>query len=217
AGLLEALFAQGVALVTTGNTAPASLYRDGLQRARFLPAIALIEARCRVLELVSAHDWRRRALQQAPIYQTPLGGAAEQALARIFADYAHGPLIDGGHIDVEGRPIAVKRRADNIAWFDFDALCDGPRAVADYLEIARRYPAVMISNVPQFSPDSDDPAKRFVRLVDAFYDQRVKLIVSAATTAVELYDGEKLRAEFARTASRLIEMMSRDYLDLPHA
>ena len=217
AGLLQALFARGVVLVTTSNTAPANLYRDGLQRARFLPAIALIEQRCHVQQLVSPHDWRLRALQQAPIYQTPLGAAAEHALARIFADYAQGEIVEGGNIEVEGRPIAVRRRAGNIAWFDFDALCDGPRAVADYIALAQRYPAVMISGVPQFTPDSDDPAKRFVRLVDAFYDRRVKLVLSAATSAVDLYDGQRLRAEFARTASRLIEMQSRDYLDAPHA
>jgi cell division protein ZapE len=214
--LLQSLFERGVTLVTTSNTAPPDLYRDGLQRTRFLPAIALIERHCRVLELASAHDWRLRALNQAPIYQTPPGAEAERALARIFADYARGEVAEGGSLQVNGRAIAVRRRADNLAWFDFDALCDGPRGVADYIDLARRYPAVMISNVPPFGPDNHDPAKRFVRLVDEFYDRRVKLVLSAAAPIIDLYEGDRLRAEFARTESRLIEMQSEDYLALPH-
>lgn len=216
AGLLKALFERGVALVTTSNTTPANLYRDGLQRARFLPAIAQIETHCHVLELASSHDWRLRALEQAPIYQTPPGAAAERALARIFVDYAQGDTIENGQLMINDRAIDVRRRADNIVWFDFDALCDGPRAVADYIELARRYPAVVVTKVPPFTPDSHDPAKRFIHLVDEFYDRHVKLVLSAATPIIDLYEGDRLRAEFARTESRLIEMQSEDYLALPH-
>jgi cell division protein ZapE len=215
-GLLEGLCGRGVTLVTTSNTAPAELYRDGLQRARFAPAIALLERRCHVLQLASAHDWRLRALKQAPIYQTPAGAHAERALARIFADYAHGEAVEGGSIDINDRAIAARRRAGNIAWFAFDAVCDGPRSVADYIVLARRFPVVVVSGVPPFTPDNNDPARRFIHLVDEFYDRRVKLVLSAALPIVELYEGTRLRAEFARTESRLIEMQSEAYLALPH-
>ncbi|HET6588168.1 MAG TPA: cell division protein ZapE [Oleiagrimonas sp.] len=216
-GLLRGLVAHNVVLVTTSNTPPGNLYRDGLQRARFLPAIALLERHCRVLELDSAHDWRLRALHQAAIYQTPPGAEARRALTRIFDDYARGDVHEDDHLDIHGRPIAVHRRADNIGWFDFDALCDGPRSRADYTVLADRYPAVIVSDVPIFTPDNHDPAKRFIHLVDALYDCRVKLVLSAAAPIVELYEGDRLRAEFARTESRLIEMQSEEYLGLPHA
>lgn len=216
ANLLEALFARGVTLVTTSNTAPANLYKDGLQRARFLPAIASIEAHCQVVEMISSHDWRLRALTHAPVYHTPPGAEAERELTRIFTTQAQGELIDGGELIINDRPISVRKRADNILWFDFAALCDGPRAVADYIALAKAGPAVIISNVPQFTIYSEDPAKRFVQLVDEFYDRHVKLILSAAAPITELYDGQRLRAEFGRTESRLIEMQSEEYLALPH-
>ena len=216
ANLFDALFARGVTLITTSNTAPANLYKDGLQRARFLPAIAAIEAHCHVVEMISAHDWRLRALTHAPVYHTPPGAEAERELARIFASQAQGSTIDGGELMINDRPVPVRKRADNILWFDFAALCDGPRAVADYITLAKAGPAVIISNVPQFTIYSEDPAKRFIQLVDEFYDRHVKLILSAAAPITELYDGERLRAEFGRTESRLIEMQSEEYLGLPH-
>jgi cell division protein ZapE len=216
ANLFESLFARGVTLVTTSNTAPSNLYKEGLQRARFLPAIASIQTHCHVVEMISAHDWRLRALTHAPVYHTPPGAEAERALARIFSSQAQGEIVDGGEIVINDRIIPVRKRADNIYWFDFAALCDGPRAVADYIELAKTGPAIIISNVPQFTIYSEDPAKRFVQLVDEFYDRHVKLILSAAAPITELYDGERLRAEFGRTESRLIEMQSEEYLALPH-
>jgi cell division protein ZapE len=216
ANLFESLFARGVTLVTTSNTAPANLYKDGLQRARFLPAIAAIEKYCHVVEMISAHDWRLRALTHAPVYHTPPGAEAERALAQIFATQAQGDVVEGGELIVNDRPIPVRKRAGNILWFDFEALCDGPRAVADYIALAKSAPAVIVSNVPQFTVYSEDPAKRFVQLVDEFYDRHVKLILSAGAPITELYDGERLRAEFGRTESRLIEMQSEEYLALPY-
>jgi cell division protein ZapE len=214
--LLDALFARGVSLVTTSNTAPANLYKDGLQRARFLPAIALIERRCHVVEMASSRDWRLRALTQAPVYLTPPGAEAHRALERIFASQASGNLHEDGTLHVNGRDIPFRKRADNILWFDFAALCEGPRAVADYIALAKAGPAIIVSNVPQFTIYSEDAAKRFVQLVDEFYDRQVKLVLSAAAPITELYDGERLRAEFGRTESRLIEMQSEEYLALPH-
>ncbi|MBT2116501.1 AFG1 family ATPase [Dyella sp. LX-66] len=214
--LLEALFARGVSLITTSNTQPKNLYKDGLQRARFLPAIALLEQQCHVVEMISSRDWRLRALTQAPVYFTPPSAEAERSLARIFSTQAQGEATEGGDIVVNDRAIPVRKRAENILWFDFDALCEGPRAVADYIAIAKAGPAVIVSNVPQFSIYSEDAARRFVLLVDEFYDRHVKLILSAAAPITELYDGERLRAEFGRTESRLIEMQSEEYLASPH-
>ncbi|HEY0197472.1 MAG TPA: cell division protein ZapE [Rhodanobacter sp.] len=215
-GLLGALFERGVTLVTTSNTAPANLYKDGLQRTRFLPAIALIEKHCHVVEMASPHDWRLRALAQAPVYLTPPGAEAHRALERIFASQASGTVEQDGSLQINGRDIAFRKRADNILWFDFAALCEGPRAVADYIALAKAGPAIIVANVPQFTIYSEDAAKRFVQLVDEFYDRRVKLVLSAAAPITELYDGERLRAEFGRTESRLIEMQSEDYLALEH-
>ena len=215
AHLLQALFRRGVLLVTTSNTAPAELYRDGLQHARFAPAIALLEQHCEVLEMVSDHDWRLRALKQAPTWHIPAGPDAERALAAVFERLAQAPG-EAGVLTINGRGIPCTRAAGAVAWFAFDALCDGPRAVGDYIEIARSHDAVLLSGVPPFGPDNEDPARRFVNLVDAFYDCRVKLVCSAATAIVDLYDGERLRVEFARAESRLIEMQSEDYLAGEH-
>ena len=214
--LLRALFAQGVVLVATSNTRLADLYKDGLQRERFLPAIALIEQHCDVVELVSPHDWRLRALKQAPVYLTPAGADAERRLLAIFNRVAHGELQRDFMLPLNGRLVPVRRQVDGAIWFDFTALCEGPRAVADYIALAKAGPAIIISNVPQFTVYSEDAAKRFVQLVDEFYDRHVKLVLSAAAPITELYDGERLRAEFGRTESRLIEMQSEEYLALPH-
>ena len=215
-GLLQHLFARGVTLVTTSNIEPKLLYREGLQRAKFLPAIALLEQHCEVLRLQSSQDYRLRALTEAGIYFTPLDARAERALAVCFYRIAPGTAHTAAQIEVNGRDIAVKRCAEGAIWFDFEALCDGPRAVADYIEIAQSFHTVLISSVPQFTPMMEDAARRFVNLVDEFYDRGVNLVLSAATPITELYDGERLRAEFSRTESRLIEMQSREYLAREH-
>lgn len=215
-GLLRGLFQRGVTLVATSNTAPQALYRDGLQRARFLPAIDAIERHCHVLELASPHDWRLRVLTRAPVYLSPSGADTERALARLFAELAQGPVQQGGELIVDDRAIPVRCACAQAAWFDFEALCEGPRGAADYIELARAYPAILVSRVPQFTPDSENAALRFVQMVDEFYDRRVKLALSAAVPAIELYDGRRLRAEFARTTSRLIEMQSTAYLAQAH-
>ncbi|MGH8146237.1 MAG: cell division protein ZapE [Rhodanobacteraceae bacterium] len=215
-GLLSALFERGVALVATSNTPPDELYRDGLQRERFMPAIALLEQRCEVLELVSPHDWRLRALTRAPVYLTPVDARAEAALARLFDSLAQGDVREGGELAVNERVFRVRRVCAQAAWFDFAALCDGPYGSADYIELAQTYPAILVSGLPQFTPLNEDAAQRFVHLIDELYDRRVKLAVTAQVPAVDLYDGKRLRAEFARTISRLIEMQSREYLAEAH-
>ncbi|MFI4968824.1 MAG: cell division protein ZapE [Lysobacterales bacterium] len=214
--LLRALFARGVVLVTTSNTPPQNLYRDGLQRESFLPAIALIERRCEVVELASPNDWRLRALKQAPVYYTPAGAEAERRLLAMFRRVAPGAARQDFELSINDRAIRVRREADGAIWFDFDALCEGPRGVADYIELARAYHTILISNVPEFTAQTEDAARRFIELVDEVYDRGVNLGLSAAQPIVELYDGERLRAEFARTESRLIEMQSEDYLAREH-
>jgi cell division protein ZapE len=216
AGLLQHLFDCGTTLVTTSNIAPDRLYRDGLQRARFLPAIDLLEQRCQVLELLAEQDYRLRELNRAGVYFTPPGAAAETALDGCFEHIAPGSRRLEPEIEVNGRGIAVKRRADGVIWFEFDALCEGPRSVADYIELAQSFNTVLISNVPQFALARDDAARRFINLVDEFYDRGVNLVLSAAVPIVDLYAGERLQAEFARTQSRLIEMQSSDYLATAH-
>jgi cell division protein ZapE len=215
-GLLRHLFENGTTLLTTSNIEPNRLYRDGLQRAKFLPAIALLERQCSVVELRAAHDYRLRELSRAGVYFTPAGTDTESALDACFERIAPGAQRFEPAIAINGRDIAVKRRAEGVIWFDFAALCEGPRAVADYIELAQSFNTVLISGVPQFTPLSDDAARRFVNLVDEFYDRGVNLVLSAATPIVELYDGERLRAEFARTQSRLIEMQSDEYLSRAH-
>jgi cell division protein ZapE len=214
--LLRALFAHDVVLVTTSNTMPSELYRDGLQRERFLPAIAQIERHCEVFELASPTDWRLRALRQAPVYRTPAGPHAERALAAIFARLTAAPARSDVALRLNGRSVVARREADGAIWFAFAELCEGPRGVADYIELARAYHTILVSDVPQFTPQTDDAARRFVEFVDEVYDRGVNLVLSAAVPIVDLYDGGRLRAEFARTESRLIEMQSEDYLARPH-
>lgn len=215
---LSHLFEAGATLVTTSNLPPQRLYEHGLQRARFLPAIALIERHCEVIELASAMDYRLRALTRAGVYLTPADAAAESRLARMFDDLAPGELRPDTALRVHDRDIPLRRLADDQAWFDFAALCEGPRAVADYIEIARSFQTVFVSDVPAFDATQrrEDAAKRFIHLVDEFYDRNVNLVLSAAADPLGLYRGERHRHEFERTASRLIEMQSREYLAREH-
>ena len=203
AGLLQHLFERGITLVTTSNIEPARLYHDGLQRARFLPAIALLESHCVVAELPAAQDYRLRALSRAGVYFTPSGAQAEDARStRASSTSLRAAGACEPEIAVNGRGIAVKRRADGVIWFDFAALCDGPRSVADYIELAQSFNTVLVSGVPQFSPQSENAARRFVNLVDEFYDRGVNMVVSAAAPIVELYAGERLQRGIRAHPSR---------------
>jgi cell division protein ZapE len=213
---LEGLFAAGVTLVATSNAHPDDLYRDGLQRARFLPAIELLKKNMHVLEMDGGTDYRLRLLEQAGTYLTPDDAAAGARLQRLFDDAASSHIRRGEALEINGRPIATRMLAKGIAWFDFAAICDGPRSQADYIEIARWYPTVIVSHVPRFDADAEDQARRFIALVDEFYDRGVKLIVSARTGIGDLYRGERLAFEFDRTTSRLTEMQSAEYLARPH-
>ena len=219
--LLEHLFAEGVVLVTSSNAAPPDLYKDGLQRARFLPAIALIEQRCTVVHLDSDHDYRLRALTRSPVYRAPLDAQSDAWLGErwhalggdhMFAGSRH---VDAG-IVIDGRRIPVRARGKGLCWFDFAALCEGPRGNADYIEIAREFHTVLVGGIPRLDAERDDAARRFVHLVDELYDRHVKLVCTADAEPVGLYAGERLVAAFERTASRLVEMRSAEYLALEH-
>lgn len=214
--LLRHLFAAGATLVTTSNSPPANLYRDGLQREKFVPAARRLEANCEVIELASATDYRLRALSRASVYHVPPGAAADAAMDATFHQLARCSLRAPGPMIVNDRPIALRRRGEGVAWFDFAELCDGPRAAADYIEIAKSHNTVLLSGVPRFTRENEDAAKRFVHLVDEFYDRHVNLILSAEAAPGDLYHGLRHGFEFQRTSSRLIEMQSNDYLAREH-
>jgi cell division protein ZapE len=217
--LLSGLFARGVTLAATSNIEPANLYRDGLQRQRFLPTIALLQEHTEIVHVEGAVDYRLRVLERADTYLPASGehgGSADRRLEEYFEAIAPDEGDHGGGVDILGRRIDYRRAADGVIWFDFAQICDGPRSKDDYIEISRLYQTVLISNVPQFDPALENEARRFIALVDEFYDRRVKLFLSAAAPILKLYRGQKLRHDFLRTQSRLIEMQSHDYLAQPH-
>ncbi|MCC7256816.1 MAG: AFG1 family ATPase [Gammaproteobacteria bacterium] len=214
--LLDALFRRGVTLVATSNAPPQDLYRGGLQRQRFLPAIDLLCRHTEVLRVDGGSDYRLRALEQAEIYHAPLDAAADAGLSHWFDSLAPDAGTRGEPVEVNGRDIATRRCADGVVWFDFAALCAGPRSQDDYIEIARTFQAVLVSAVPLLDETRENEARRFIALVDEFYDRRVKLILSAAAPVAGLYTGSRLAREFERTRSRLLEMQSRDYLAAAH-
>ena len=214
--LLDGLFRHGVTLISTSNSQPDELYKDGLQRQRFLPAIELLKKHTQVVHMGGSTDYRLRLLQQAGTYLTPDDAAAQLKLQHYFDESASSKIAKDATLEINGRKIGVRMKAKGIAWFDFAALCDGPRSQNDYIEIARWYPTIILSGIPQLGEALEDQARRFIALVDEFYDRRVKLIVSAAESIDSLYCGTRLKFEFERTISRLIEMQSTDYLALPH-
>jgi cell division protein ZapE len=216
ARLLERLFAEGVTLVTTSNTAPDNLYRDGLQRAGFLPAIDLLQKHCVVLRSDGQEDYRLRALTRSPVYRAPLDAQADEWLHARWAELSGGDRACGGNIEIDARKIPVRGRGKSIAWFDFAALCEGPRGTGDYIEIAREFNTVLVGGIPKMDALNEDAARRFVNLIDEFYDRQVKLVCTAAAPPPALYAGHRLAGAFERTASRLIEMQSAEYLGGTH-
>lgn len=216
--LTKALFERGVTIVATSNIPPVDLYKNGLQRERFLPAIALLQKHTDIYEIDAGIDYRLRVLEKADLYYTPLTEEVEQELYDVF----HQLLPDERHVkkDVQikilGRHLDALFEADDVVWFDFYALCDGPRSQNDYIELAREYHAVIVSDVPQMDVSMDDQVRRFINLIDEFYDRNVKLIISAQAPLLELYLGGGLEFEFQRTLSRLQEMQSHEYLEREH-
>jgi len=216
AGLFGALIKRGVALVFTSNVRPKDLYKGGLQRDRFLPTIALLEKHCDVVAVDGGVDYRLRQLTAAPIYLAAGAPDTQAKLLELFDDLSDEDVETGGDISVNHRKIKVVRESENVIWFEFAALCEGPRSPADYVAIASEYQSVIIANVPVFTVDADNSARRFISVIDEFYDRGVNVILSAAAAPAELYKGEKLKFEFQRTASRLTEMQSEEYLARAH-
>lgn len=213
--LLEALFEQGVVLVTTSNSPPEALYKDGLQRDNFLPAIGHLMQHCQVTNLDGGQDYRASRLQQTGLYQTPDNEQTRQSIR----EYAEKYTVSDRHLttlEINGREIQVEKCAEDMVWFSFAELCKTPRSRFDYLEIAREFSVVIITGIEAMNDGVDDVARRFVSLIDVLYDHRVKLVCSAAVAMEDLYRQQFLAFEFRRTLSRLREMQSSDYLARAH-
>ncbi|MEW8051714.1 MAG: cell division protein ZapE [Candidatus Thiodiazotropha sp.] len=215
-GLLEALEKSGITLVTTSNRHPDELYLGGIQRDSFLPAIEILKRNNQVIELLGDDDYRLQLFEASTVYHTPLGNDAAQQMRREFDRLVSGEVESRGRLSVPGRAIRFLKRANGVIWCDFNALCGPPRWQNDYLELARCHHTVFISDIPCLDGTWDDRTRRFINLVDVFYDQKVKLVISAEDLPERLYTGSRLAFEFNRTASRLKEMQSAAYLEAPH-
>ncbi len=214
--LFRGLFDRGVTLVTTSNCAPDELYKDGLQRVRFIPAIKSIKENTLVLNVDGGIDYRLRHLEHARTWFDQRHCDAQAEMSVLFSHLAEGDGAENTMLEINHRKIKAKRISDDVAWFDFKELCDGPRGPTDYIELARCYHSIFVSHMPQLSASGENQARRFINMVDEFYDRGVKLFVSAAAAPEEIYSGTQLEFEFRRTLSRLTEMQSKEYLALPH-
>ncbi len=213
--LLTVLFAQGVVFVMTSNYPPGGLYPNGLQRESFLPAIRRIEEWMDVVEVDGGIDYRLRALEQLDVFIVPADAESEARMAAAFEKVRGGPDEDTRMV-VDGRTLTARRRAGSAVWFDFNALCDGPRSQRDYLELAQRFAVMFISGIPALTAQQGDMARRFTWLIDILYDHRVKLVASAAAPVEGLYVAGPNVREFPRTISRLVEMRTHDYMAGAH-
>jgi cell division protein ZapE len=216
AGLFEGLFRRGVTLVATSNLPPQDLYKDGLQRQRFLPAIDMIQAHVDVLHLDGGVDYRLRQLEMAPTYLDSTLPGTPAALRERFSALTGGGAPGPATLTIEGRPIRALNVGAGTVWFDFSELCQGPRSQNDYIELARLYHTIFIADIPVFDATNENAARRFIMLIDEFYDRGVKIVVSAAAPPTALYHGDRVSFEFERAASRLIEMQTQEYLAGQH-
>ena len=214
--LFEELFSHSVILVATSNIIPDELYRNGLQRARFLPAIKLINEHCDIVNVDSGIDYRLRTLEQAEIYHSPLDQKANDNLALYFKQLSAEPGEALKNVIINNRELTTIEESEGVIHFDFAQLCETARSQSDYMEISRLYHTVLLANVKQMSRDSDDSARRFIAMVDEFYERKVKLIISAQVEMENLYSHGGLEFEFKRCLSRLQEMQSHDYLASEH-
>lgn len=214
--LMEALFAKGVTLVTTSNIVPDGLYKDGLQRANFLPAIDILKHNVQVLNVDGGVDYRLRHLTDAQLYLSPCDTGCEARLADYFSRFAGTEGTEGVTLTIHSRELITRRHTEGVAWFDFSALCEGPRGAADYIELARTHHTLMLSHVPVLTVSDENEARRFITLIDEMYDRNVKMVIAADAPVEALYRGDRLVFEFERTKSRLVEMRTLEYLQKPH-
>ena len=212
--LLRALFKHGLCLVATSNYEPDRLYPDGLHRDRILPAIALLKQHVAVVRIDAGEDYRRRSLDQVDVYMHPVDASSNERMKRSFEALAERTDEDP-EMSIENRKIRALRRAGGVIWFDFETLCVGPRSQNDYLEIASRFHTVLVSGIPAMSAAMASEARRFTWLIDIFYDQKVKVFLSAQVEPEALYTHGQLANEFQRTVSRILEMQSKEYLHAP--
>ncbi|MEG3619366.1 cell division protein ZapE [Magnetovibrio sp. PR-2] len=215
--LFEVLFEEGVVVVSTSNRPPQDLYKDGLQREKFLPFIDLIEDKMDVLQLDGRTDYRLEHLKQLEVFLYPDDEAARQKLDEAFETLTHGARPHAASIPVQGRDVAVPKAAQGVAMVAFEDICGRPLGPADYLELSRRFHTIIIPSIPEMGPDNKDVARRFVTLIDAMYEGHVKLICSADVGPMDLYNEGEGSFEFERTASRLVEMQSESYMQRQHA
>jgi cell division protein ZapE len=214
--LFEELFARNVILVATSNIVPDELYRNGLQRARFIPAINLINEHCDIVNVDSGVDYRLRTLEQAEIYHCPLDEQATTNLNKYFTQLSCEEGTRGKAIEINNRELAAVQESEGVVYFEFSTLCESARSQGDYMEISKLYHTVLMANVTQMTSEHDDSTRRFIALVDEFYERNVKLIISAEVSLEQLYNGERLSFEFKRCLSRLQEMQSHTYLASEH-
>ena len=213
---INELFENKVTLITTSNTHPDNLYRDGLHRSRFLPAIKSIKENCEIYELNSAQDYRLRTLEQLEIFIIGKGNQGIKELESNFTELTNGEFQDGQKIKILGREINTIKLAQGSLWVSFKEICEGPRSAKDYIEICSEFHTLFVSNVPIMKGSNDDSARRFIALVDECYERNVNLILSMETELEQIYSGERLLEPFKRTISRLEEMRSKEYLSRPH-
>lgn len=212
AELFEYLFAGGICLIATSNVSPDELYKNGLQRERFMPTIDLIKKYTDIVQLVIDKDYRYRHIEKAGVYYTPLNHAAERNMEKAFSAFSKNETYSTEPIQISNRTFNIIKQADDTVWFDFHELCALPRAPQDYLAIAKNYQYILISNIPAISAKNSDIALRFINLIDILYDQHVRVAISASTEIHQIYTEGRVSFEFERTKSRLIEMQSADYL-----
>lgn len=211
--LFQKLFQLGITLIATSNIEPDGLYKDGIHRDRFLPTIKMVKTYCDVLNVDAGIDYRLRLLKQAQLFKSPLNVESHQWLENLFINLTNNQIVNKKPIEVNHRTISVYGYTSDILWCDFDVLCRQPRSPSDFIELAAQYSTVLIENVPHLTDQLNDITRRFIYLVDEFYDQKVKLVLTSQDSIIEIYKGERLAFEIERTRSRLLEMQSDDYLN----
>lgn len=214
--LFQKLFERGITLVATSNIAPDGLYKNGIHRDRFLPTIELVKANCHILNVDAGVDYRLRVLKQAQLFKFPLTHEAQVWMAQRFSALTPNQQFSQEAISINNRIVETLGHTEDVLWCDFSELCMKPRSPSDYIQIANVFNTVLLSGVPHLTDVLSEGTRRFIYLVDEFYDRRVKLIVTSQDSIIELYSGQKMAFEIERTRSRLLEMQSDDYLHAAH-